>query len=63
VCDVALHLRTSLYLEVKNKKTGREDGVDSSGWGLGPVASSCEHGNEPSGSTEVGKFTDQLRDN
>jgi hypothetical protein len=26
------------------------DGLDSSGSGHGPVADSCEHGNEPSGS-------------
>jgi len=29
-----------------------------SGWG--PVASSCEHGNEPSGSTQVTLLAEQL---
>jgi hypothetical protein len=30
----------------------------SSGSGWGPVAGSCEHGNEPSGSIKYGKFLD-----
>jgi hypothetical protein len=33
-------------------------GVDSSGSGWGPVAGSCEHGNEPSGSIKGGEFLD-----
>jgi hypothetical protein len=33
-------------------------GLDASGSGAGAVAGSCEHGNEPSGSTERGKFCD-----
>jgi hypothetical protein len=33
-------------------------GLDSSGSGQGPVAGSCEHGNEPSGSIKVGEFLD-----
>jgi hypothetical protein len=35
-------------------------GLDSSGSGYGPVAGSCEHGNEPSGSIKVGEFLDYL---
>jgi hypothetical protein len=35
-------------------------GVDSSGSGYGPVADSCEHGNEPFGSTEGGEFLEKL---
>jgi hypothetical protein len=31
-------------------------GVDSSGSGYGPMAGSREHGNEPLGSIEGGKF-------
>jgi hypothetical protein len=31
-------------------------GLDSSGSGKGPVARSCEHGNEPSGSVKVEGF-------
>jgi hypothetical protein len=31
-------------------------GLDSSGSGWGPVAGSCEEGNEPSGSIEGGEF-------
>jgi hypothetical protein len=31
---------------------------NSSGSGHGPVAGSCEHGNEASGSTEGGEFLD-----
>jgi hypothetical protein len=31
-------------------------GLDSSGSGYGPVAGSCEHGNEHSGSTKGGYF-------
>jgi len=30
--------------------------LDSSGSGLGPVVSRCEHGNEPSDSVKDGKF-------
>jgi hypothetical protein len=30
--------------------------LDSSGSGYGPVAGSCEHGNEPLGSTKYGEF-------
>jgi hypothetical protein len=33
-------------------------GLDSSGSEQGPVAGSCEHGNEPSGSVKVGEFLD-----
>jgi len=33
-----------------------ECGLDASGSGWGPVAGSCEHGNEPSGSIEGGEF-------
>jgi hypothetical protein len=33
-------------------------GLDASGSGYGPVADSCEHGNEPSGSIKVGEFID-----
>jgi len=33
-------------------------GLDASGSGQEPVAGSCEHGNEPSGSTKVGEFLD-----
>jgi hypothetical protein len=35
-----------------------ECGLNSSGRGEGPVAGSCEHGNEPSGSTKGGEFLD-----
>jgi hypothetical protein len=37
-------------------------GVDSSGSGKRPVAGSCEHGNETSGSIRSGEFLDQLGD-
>jgi len=30
--------------------------MDTSGSGYGPMTGSCEHGNEPSGSTEAGEF-------
>jgi hypothetical protein len=33
-------------------------GMDASGSGYGPVTGSCEHGNEPSGSTKGGEFLD-----
>jgi hypothetical protein len=33
-------------------------GPSSSGSGYEPVAGSCEHGNEPSGSIKGGKFLD-----
>jgi len=33
-------------------------GLDTSSSGQGPVVSSCEHGNEPSGSTKGGEFLD-----
>jgi hypothetical protein len=36
-------------MDLKRNRIG-EYGVDSSGSGQGPVVSSCEHGNEPSGS-------------
>jgi len=34
------------------------NGLDSSGSGKGPVAGSCEQGNEPSGSIKGGEFVD-----
>jgi hypothetical protein len=34
--------------------------MESSASGCGPVASSCEHSNEPSGSLKDGKFLDYL---
>jgi hypothetical protein len=37
-------------------------GLDASGSGYGPVASSCEDDNEPSGSTKGGEFLDQMSD-
>jgi len=39
----------------------RHYGLVASGTGRRQVTGSCEHGNEPSGSTERGKFLDQLR--
>jgi len=36
--------------------------LDSSGSGLVPVASSCENGDEPSGSIKGGEWFDQLSD-
>jgi len=33
-------------------------GLDVYGSGKGPVAGSCENGNEPSGSTKDGEFLD-----
>jgi len=33
-------------------------GLDASGSGQGPVADSCEHGNEPLGSIKGGEFLD-----
>jgi hypothetical protein len=33
-------------------------GLDASGSGYGPVAGSCKHGNEPSGSIKGGEFLD-----
>jgi hypothetical protein len=33
-------------------------GLDESGSRQGPVVSSCEHGNEPSGSIKGGEFLD-----
>jgi hypothetical protein len=35
-------------------------GLDASGSGYGPVAGSCGHGNEPSGSIKRGGFRNQL---
>jgi hypothetical protein len=35
---------------------GRGWGLDSSGWGQGPVATCCEHGNEPSGTVKGGEL-------
>jgi len=32
--------------------------MDSPGSGQGPVASCCEHGNEPSGSVKGGEYVD-----
>jgi hypothetical protein len=37
-------------------------GLDSSDPGYGPVAGSCEHGNESSGSIKGRKFLDLLSD-
>jgi hypothetical protein len=38
------------------EKEGGKNGVDASGSGKGPVAVSCEHGNEPSSSIKRGFF-------
>jgi hypothetical protein len=40
----------------------RRGGLDSSGSGYGPMAASCEHGNEPLGSIKSGEFLDWLSD-
>jgi hypothetical protein len=37
-------------------------GLNSSGSGQGPVAGSCEHGNEPSGSVRGGETVNLLSD-
>jgi hypothetical protein len=34
--------------------------VNSTGLGRGPVAATCEYGNEPSGSTQSGQFLDKM---
>jgi hypothetical protein len=39
---------------------GGSCGLHSSGSGEGPVAGSCEYGNEPSGSTKDGEFLHNL---
>jgi hypothetical protein len=44
------------------REIGWESGLDSSGSGFGPVAGSCEHGNETTGSTKSGKFLDHLNE-
>jgi hypothetical protein len=36
--------------------------LDASGSGYGPVACSCEHGNEPSGSINGGEFLEEVSD-
>ena len=38
-----------------------ENGLDLSSSGHRQVAGSCEHSNDPLGSTKCGKFLDQLR--
>jgi hypothetical protein len=38
----------------------RESGLDACGSGKGPVAGSCEHGNELSDSMKGGEFLDWL---
>jgi hypothetical protein len=38
------------------REIGWESRLDSSGSGEGPVAGSCEHGNETSGSIKAGNF-------
>jgi hypothetical protein len=37
-------------------------GLQVSGSGMGPVAGSCEHGNEPSSSIKGGEILDYMRD-
>jgi len=37
-----------------------ECGLDASGSGQGPMADSCEHGNEPSCSIKSGEFVDWM---
>jgi hypothetical protein len=44
------------------KEIGWRCGLDSTGAGYGPVAGSCEYGNEPSGSIKGGEFLDWLSD-
>jgi hypothetical protein len=45
------------------KEVGVGGKLDSAGSGWGPVASFCEHGNEPSGSIRKQDFFDKLCDN
>jgi hypothetical protein len=49
--------RTDIKMALSEVAVGR-CGLDSSGTGQGPVAVSCEHGNETSGSIKGGEFLD-----
>jgi hypothetical protein len=46
--------------DIKMYLTGIRRELYSTGSGQGPVASCCEHGNEPSGSLNSGKFLELL---
>jgi hypothetical protein len=45
-------------MEMDPKNSASRCGLDWSGSGQEPVAGSCEHGNEPSGSEKGGEFLD-----
>jgi hypothetical protein len=49
--------KDNIRLNIREIVWGR-CGLDESGTGLGPVADSCEDGNEPSGSIKGGEFLD-----
>jgi hypothetical protein len=49
-------MRTRIWSE--NLKGGDQCGLDSSDSGEGPVASCCEHSNEPSVSIKFGELLD-----
>jgi hypothetical protein len=50
-------------IKMDNKEIVLEGGgINSFGSGQGPLAGSCEHGNEPSGSIKGEKFVGYLRD-
>lgn len=50
----------SITLKLIFKKQDKGCKLISSGSGKGPVMGSCEHGNEPHGLIDGGKFPDQL---
>jgi hypothetical protein len=52
-------LQGQLILKWVLRNTAYGPGLDSMASGYGPVAGTCEHGNESSGSTQSGKFLHQ----
>jgi hypothetical protein len=56
-----LDVDVKIILELILDRMGRYE-LAASGSGQGPVASCCEHGNEPSGSVKCVEFLEQLND-
>jgi hypothetical protein len=57
-----LNIRKNDNVKTDLREIGWDCGLDSSGSGQGPVAGSCEHGNQLSGSIKFWEFLEWLTD-
>jgi len=66
ILTVKKQLVTKCYTRPRNRMNSlerpRQQELHTSGSKYGPVAGSCKHDNEPSGSVKGGEYLDQLSD-